>query len=128
METIKDIGRLLRYVYYLDESDYIYMSSALTRSFDWTIPAVVGGWMFKRLYLIENPIIPKSKKIPLAFLPLICPVLSWSAMYLIYYKSDNHIYELIQKYPSDTNFRLRKKINPFELGRKLKEQAKKPSN
>ena len=117
MENIKDIGRLIRYIYYLDEEDYLYMSQTLTRTFNWIIPAVAGGWMGKRLYLISNPQVVTKVRIPLALLPLACPALSCYTMYLIYYRKDDHIQELIQKYPESTNFRARKKINPFKVGR-----------
>jgi hypothetical protein len=117
MDTAKDVARLVRYIYYLDEDDYFYMSCALTRSFDWMIPAVVGPWMLKRLYLIERPATTKRTRLGLSFLPLISPFLSWLTMYSIYYRNDTHLQELLKKYPRDMNMRQRPKLNPFKIGK-----------
>ena len=98
------------------------MSKAFTRSFDWMIPSFVGAWMFKRLYLIEKPNINWKKRIPLAALPIVSPIVGCYTMYVIYYRNDDRIRQLIHKYPAGTNFHARDKVNPFQLGRKLQEQ------
>ena len=118
MDGVRDLCRVLKHIYYLDEDDYVYMSSALTTSFNWMIPTFIGGWMFKRLYLIEKPNPSRSIRISLRVLPYICPIIGWNVMYLIYYRNDNHIQEIFYKYPAGTDFSVRKKINPFELGKK----------
>ena len=34
MDGVRDLCRVLKHIYYLDEDDYVYMSSALTTSFN----------------------------------------------------------------------------------------------
>jgi hypothetical protein len=116
MEKLEDIGRILKHIYYLDEKDYIYVSCGLTRTFDWTIPSIAGGWMFKRIYLIKNKN-TKTYKYLVRFFPLICPAFSLCTMYSIYYRNNPRLKEIINKYPSTTNFYQRPKINPFKVGK-----------
>jgi hypothetical protein len=115
MDDFKHFALIARHVYYLDKEDYVYVSAAMTGSLNWMIPGFVGPWMVKRLYLIGKKNVARSTRVPLALLPAVMPFVSWYAMYIIYYRNDDRIEQLFKKYPKNTDFRARPKINPFRF-------------
>ena len=105
-------------MYRLEEQDLIYVAESATSFFNWTLPAVVAGWLTKRLYLMERPWTPRSLSVSLSFLPVLLPALSATVLYHLYFRADPRLPALLAKYPRDMDFKARPQHSMLRRGRK----------
>ena len=111
VETARHYLRLVRHMYRLEEPDLVYVTDSCTDLLNWVIPSAIGGWLVKRLYLMEHTQSGWKVRLGLTGLPVLLPVLSAYSLYVLYYRSDPRLPALLTKYPYDTDFASRQKIS-----------------
>lgn len=116
--------QIVKYMYRLEDQDYLYINDTLTSLFNWIIPSFVAGWLVKRIYIINHPNVALGRRIGLGMVPVMSTMLGATLNYNIYYRHDPKLQQIFLKYPPDTDFKSRKRVNPF----KLKQMQKADSN
>ena len=110
-ETVRHYLLLVRHMYRLEKEDLVYVTESCTDLLNWVIPSGIGGWLVKRLYLMEHTLPSWKVRIGLSVLPLALPVLSAGGLYFLSYRSDPRLPALRSKYPYETDFAARPKIS-----------------
>ncbi len=111
VEAARHYLRLVRHMYRLEQEDLVYVTDSCTDLLNWLIPAAIGGWLVKRLYLMEHTQTTWKVRVGLSFLPILLPCLSAYSLYFLNYRSDSRLSALLTKYPFDSDFASRPKIS-----------------